>query len=183
MKAKALAQRRQASVIYLETERLFFRDHQPDDLEAYCAMESDPVYRSPQVVHPRAEIERSFREAIMTPKPLGLRATVFKPDNLYVGRCGLYPFRTDEGDLVPDEAFIAFYIARPYWGRGIATEAARAWVQHGFDTLGLRRIVAGVNAANVASARVVEKLGFRRFRSGGDETTRWNDFELVRPSP
>ena len=166
------------TVIYLETERLLFRDHQLGDLKNYCAMESDPVYRAPQIVHSRDEIERSFRETVLKPKALGLRATVFKPDACYVGRCGLYPFRTEAGDLVPGEAFIAFYIARPYWGRGIATEAGQAWVRHGFDTLGLQRIVAGVNAANIASTRVVEKLGFRWLRSGGDHLTRWNDFEL-----
>ena len=167
--------------IKLETERLLFRDHEPQDLEPYCEMESDAIYRAPQVVHPRAELERSFRETWLKPKALGLFATVFKPDSRYVGRCGLYPCRTPDGEIVPNEAVLAYYIARPYWGRGIATEASRAWVRHGFDVLGLNRIEAGVNAANVASLRVVEKLGFRLSRSGGDEHTRWHNFELYRP--
>src|ERR1051325_4725971 len=141
-------------------------------------MESVPIYRLPQVVHPRAELERSFRERLMVPKDLGLLATIFKPENVYVGRCGLYPFRTPEGELVPGEAFLAYYIARPYWGRGIATEASRAWVRYGFDILGLRRIEAGVAAANAASIRVVEKLGFPRIRSGGEGGIHWHDYEL-----
>ena len=81
------------------------------------------------------------------------------------------------------EAFIAFCVARPYWGRGIATEAGKAWIAHGFETLGLRRIEAGVNAANAASLRVIEKLGFAWVRSGGDQGTRWHDFELRNPQP
>ena len=62
----------------LETDRLLFRDHRESDLEAFCEMESDPECRKPQVVHPRAELERSFREAWLPPKPLGLMATEFE---------------------------------------------------------------------------------------------------------
>jgi ribosomal-protein-alanine N-acetyltransferase len=167
-------------MIWLETERLLFRDHELGDLEAHCEIESDPIYRWPQIVHPRAEIERGFRERWMRPKELGLRATVFKPDRRYIGVCGLYPHREDYQGR-PDEATIAFYIARPYWHRGIATEAGRAWVAHGFEQLGLRRIEAGINAANGASLRVIEKLGFRWVESGGDHGIRWHNFELINP--
>jgi hypothetical protein len=47
----------------LETERLLLRDHEPQDLESYCEIESDLQYRWPQPVHSRAELERGFREA------------------------------------------------------------------------------------------------------------------------
>jgi len=170
-------------MVRVETERLLLRDHEPQDLESFCEIESDPEYRWPQPVHPRAELERSFREAWLPPKAMGLLATVFKPDGHYIGRCGLYPFRTDDGVLVPHEASIAFYLARPYWGRGLATEAGRALVAHGCGELGLRRFHAGVNAENGASRRVVEKLGFRLVRSGEGGGSRWHDFELVSPTP
>jgi ribosomal-protein-alanine N-acetyltransferase len=166
-------------MVRLETDRLLFRDHEPDDLEAYCAMESDPLYRAPQRVHPRAELERSFRDVWLVPKPLALRATVFKPDNRYIGRCGLYPFRNESDAIVAGEAVLAFYLARDYWGRGIASEAGRAFVRHGFETLGLRKIHAGMNAENMASIRVIEKLGFTRVRSGEGGGNRWHDYELV----
>jgi ribosomal-protein-alanine N-acetyltransferase len=170
-------------MVRLETERLLFRDHQPDDLEAYCAMESDPLYRAPQLVHPRAELERSFRDGWLVPKPLALRATVFKPDNRYIGRCGLYPFRNESDAIVAGDAVLAFYLAREYWGRGLASEAGRAFVRHGFETLGLRRIHAGMNAENKASIRVIEKLGFTRVRSGEGGGNRWHDYELVNDAP
>ena len=166
-------------MIRLETERLLFRDHEPADLEPYVEMESDAIYRAPQSVHPREEIVRRFEEGPLRPRDMGLFATVFKPDGRYVGRCGLYPFRSPDGVIVPGEAFLAYYIARPYWNRGIATEASRAWIAYGFETLGLRRIEAGINAANGASQRVVEKLGFRRIRSGGEDGIRWHDYELL----
>lgn len=165
----------------LETDRLIFRDHDPGDLEPFCEMESDPVYRGAQTVHPRAELERSFREAWLPPKPMGLLATVFKPEARYIGRCGLYPCRNDDGEGIPGEATLAYYLARPYWGRGLATEAGQAFVRHGFQTLGLTRIVAGMNALNLASIRVVEKLGFTRVRSGEGGGSRWHEYELRKP--
>jgi ribosomal-protein-alanine N-acetyltransferase len=166
-------------MVRLETERLLFRDHEPGDLEAYCAMESDPLYRAPQPVHPRAELERSFQNVWLVPKPLALRATVFKADHRYIGRCGLYPFRNESDVIVDGEAVLAFYLAREYWGRGLASEAGEAFVRHGFETLGLRRIHAGMNVNNLASIRVIEKLGFTRVRSGGGGDNRWHDYEIV----
>jgi [ribosomal protein S5]-alanine N-acetyltransferase len=163
-----------------ETDRLLFRHHIAADLEPYCEMESDPLYRFPQRVHPRAELERSFRESALPPKPMGLLATVFKPEGRYVGRCGLYPHRGDDGQIIPGEAVLAFYLARPYWGRGLATEAGRAFVKHGFDTLGLSRIVAGANVNNLASNRAIQKSGLIYTHSGGGENggDRWHAYEL-----
>ncbi len=168
-------------MVRLETERLILRDHEPADLEPFCEMESDPLYRAPQVVHPRSELERGFREAWLPRKELGLLAAVLKSDGRYIGRTGLYPFRTDDGTIVLLEATLAFYLARSYWGRGLATEAGRALVQYGFRELRLTRIHAGINAENLASLRVIEKLGFRLVRSGEGDRNRWHDFELVNP--
>ena len=49
----------------------------------------------------------------------------------------------------------------PYWGRGYATEAARAVVRYGFDTLALERIAARAFCRNPASSRVLRKIGMR----------------------
>ena len=162
----------------LETERLLFRQHQKSDLEPFCEMESDPEYRWPQVVHPRAELERSFREAWLPPKSFGLLATVLKPEGRYIGRCGLYPLRNEANEVVPGEAVIAFYLARPYWGRGLATEAGRAFIEYGFGQLRLSRIEAGMNVKNLASIRVIEKLGFAWVRSGEGGGNSWHEYEL-----
>jgi RimJ/RimL family protein N-acetyltransferase len=164
----------------IETERLLFRNHVIEDLERYCEIESDPEYRWPQRVHPRAELERSFLESALPAKELGLLATVLKSEGLYIGRCGLYPHRDDAGQLIPDEAVLAFYLARAVWGRGLATEAGHAFIAYGFSTLGLKRIVAGSNAENRASNRVLQKLGFVHTQSGSGGGSHWHDYELRR---
>ena len=65
------------------------------------------------------------------------------------------------GHCGPDEAELGFRLARPCWGRGYASEAAAMAIDHGAAALRLRRIVAIVDPGNLASVRVVEKLGMR----------------------
>ncbi|MBX3562804.1 MAG: GNAT family N-acetyltransferase [Sphingomonas sp.] len=59
------------------------------------------------------------------------------------------------------EVELGYWIARPYWGLGIATEAGRAVIANARDTLRLTRLVAGHFIDNPASGRVLRKLGFR----------------------
>ena len=93
-------------------------------MEPYSEVEPGPEYRAPQRVHPREELERSFREGWLPPKPMGLLATVYKPEGRYIGRCGLYPCRSDDGEVIPGEARLAYYLARPYWGPGLPRRPA-----------------------------------------------------------
>jgi RimJ/RimL family protein N-acetyltransferase len=59
---------------------------------------------------------------------------------------------------------LGFRLAQPYWGQGLATEAACAWVRAAFDDFHIDRLTAFVHPENVASIRVVEKLGFHAER-------------------
>ena len=59
-------------------------------------------------------------------------------------------------------AELGYWIGKPFWNKGYATEAGRAMLQYGFETLGLRRIHAGHFANNPASGRVQRKLGMVR---------------------
>jgi RimJ/RimL family protein N-acetyltransferase len=61
------------------------------------------------------------------------------------------------------ETEIGYLLGKPFWGRGLATEGALAGLGFGFEELGLGEIVAIVHPDNVASQRVIEKLGM----SGG----------------
>jgi RimJ/RimL family protein N-acetyltransferase len=144
-------------VIVLETERLLFREHEPDDLEPFCAMEADAEVRRWVGGRPRTreEAERKFRSTYLKPSHgrRGMWATVLKAENRYIGYCGVY-----------GEGVLGYYLARPYWGRGLATEAARALVAFGFRELGLTRITASVEVGNEASRHILEKLGFAHVR-------------------
>jgi len=72
-----------------------------------------------------------------------------------IGFCGLQPLPEAE------EIEIGWWLARAWWRRGLATEAARAALRDGFERAGLRRIVAIAQPANTASIRIMQKLGMR----------------------
>jgi fructose-bisphosphate aldolase class I len=72
-----------------------------------------------------------------------------------VGRCGLIPEPGPSGL----EAELAWMITRPWWGMGLASEIAEALVEHAFGKLGLDRIWANAYVENVASVRIMQKLG------------------------
>jgi ribosomal-protein-alanine N-acetyltransferase len=159
-------------MIVLESERLLFRDHEPADLEAYCEMEADPEVRRYVGAYPRSRdvAEHRFLTGLQRPQSqrLWMWATVFKPEGRYIGRCGVY----GEGSL-------AFYFARAYWGRGLATEAGRALVNFAFNELHLPRIITAVQVGNDASVRVLEKLGFALVRTEPGEVRSFYHFELL----
>lgn len=83
----------------------------------------------------------------------------------------------ETGELVGDSTLffaeehgeweLAYGIRRDRWGRGYASEAAQACIRHGFEHLALERIVADVDPENVASVRVLEKVGFLRVGGAG----------------
>ena len=66
------------------------------------------------------------------------------------------------------EREIGYWIGKPFWGQGIATEAAQAILAEGFETLGTDEILAGVFEDNPASVRVLEKLGFEHTKPTED---------------
>jgi ribosomal-protein-alanine N-acetyltransferase len=72
-----------------------------------------------------------------------------------------------------DQAEIGYWIGRPLQGKGLVTEAATAVLEFGFTALGLHKIKVGCLVENVASRRVIEKLGFRSVGRLEDEV--WRD--------
>lgn len=75
-----------------------------------------------------------------------------------IGYCGL---TRSPGRCAAGEAEVGFRLARAWWGRGFATEAAGAVRDHAFGPAGVDRLIALIDPANVASVRVAEKIGLR----------------------
>jgi RimJ/RimL family protein N-acetyltransferase len=76
-----------------------------------------------------------------------------------------------------DRAELGYWIGKPFWGRGYATEAARALVQYGFDTLGLHRIYARHLTRNPASGRVLHKIGMTHEGYRRKHEKKWGIYE------
>ncbi|HEV2816233.1 MAG TPA: GNAT family N-acetyltransferase [Allosphingosinicella sp.] len=96
-------------------------------------------------------------------------------------------FGRKPGDAEPE---FGYWIARPYWGRGFATEAGAALIANARDTLRLKRLDAGHFTDNPASGRVLAKLGFRptgitraRYSAGRGAEAQCREFVLEFDAP
>jgi RimJ/RimL family protein N-acetyltransferase len=78
-------------------------------------------------------------------------------------------------DRVNRTGDLGYGLARDAWGKGLATEAARAVVDYGFSALGLAKVWARTDPRNAASVRVLEKLGMRREGLLRSHVIRWGE--------
>jgi ribosomal-protein-alanine N-acetyltransferase len=83
---------------------------------------------------------------------------ILKDGGRLIGWCGLGEF-----EKIPHETELFYTIAKKFWGKGIGTEIAKAVLEYGLHTVGLKRIVASVNPENTRSVRVLQKAGMKRW--------------------
>ena len=162
----------------IETERLLLRMFRPDDADVmYERIWTDPaVMRFVQPdgwPHPREE-SVNFLDRLVTrfrDNGFGQWAVTLKDGGELLGYCGLKTL-ADTPDIE-----LLYGIVEEHWGRGLVTEAARAALRFGFEEAGLDYIVAIALPENVASQRVMEKLGMRR-----EGMARHYNYDVVRYS-
>jgi len=146
----------------LTTERLLLRH--------FHILDSEPMYR----VFGDAEVMR-FGDGVQTNEWIqdwlrtcfehyyqiwgfGPYAVVEQSSRNVIGYCGLFFFTDVNGR---PEIEIGYRLARSMWGKGYATEAAVAVRNFAFTALSIKRLIAMIDPANVASIRVAEKIGMR----------------------
>lgn len=106
-----------------------------------------------------ADADRWLTRRIESTQRQGKEVTfaIRKEDGEMIGAVGADSLEIDASH----RAEIGYWLARPYWGQGIMTDAVRAYVQYAFAELNLLRLTAHVLAFNVGSTRVLEKNGFQ----------------------
>ena len=160
----------QSHVVILETKRLLLRRQRIEDLDDLWALYCDPEITKyiPDAPRSRAEAKEEL-EWHMNGHPrfpeLGLWATIHKETGKFVGRCGLLPWTIDG----QNEVEVAYTIAREYWGQGLASEAAQAILNYGFEHLNLLRLISLIDSENIASLKVAEKIGMTFEKEARDE--------------
>jgi aminoglycoside 6'-N-acetyltransferase len=148
--------------VLIATDRLVLRRFRDDDAPTLAAYRSDEAvarYQSWQPPVPIADARRLVREmAAGDPDEPGWFQYAIEraADGAHLGDVGvnLHVNRL--------QAEIGFTVAGGYQGRGYATEAVLAVLRHLFDDRGLHRVSAECDARNVRSARLLERVGFRR---------------------
>ncbi len=147
----------------IESDRLLIAPYAASDIDELVPILADPItlrfWPEPFTAERTAEwVSRSMdahRRLGFARYPVRLRG-----NGALIGDCGIMRTEAD-GEVVND---IGWIIHHPYWGRGYATEAARAVANHAFATLGLDVLHANMPFDHDASRHVAEKLGMRRVR-------------------
>jgi ribosomal-protein-alanine N-acetyltransferase len=146
--------------IVLETERLLLREFVPKDVDSMYAVLGDAAIMG-FYPHPFSREETAgwveWNRERYSANGFGLWAVVLKETGEVAGDTGLTIQTVDGEDLVE----VGWHINRRLQRRGLATEAGRACLDHGFGTLALDRIVSIIRPENVPSWRVAENLGMR----------------------
>jgi RimJ/RimL family protein N-acetyltransferase len=142
----------------LETARLSLREMTLDDLDFIAAMLADPeVMRFYPKCYTREESEAWVRRQLdrYARHGHGFWLVLDRGSRQPVGQVGLVLQRV-EGIEEPE---VAYMIHRPFWRRGLATEAAAGTRDHAFDVRGLPRVISLIRPENVPSQGVARKLG------------------------
>jgi RimJ/RimL family protein N-acetyltransferase len=148
--------------VLLSTDRLVLRRFRPGDVPVFAAYRSDPEIARFQSWE--APVSREAAAALIDqfgaddPRAPGWfqYAVELRSDRSLIGDVGVN--RHDNGM----QAEIGFTLASAYQGHGYAVEAVRGVLDHLFAEEGLRRVSAECDARNVRSARLLERVGFRR---------------------
>jgi ribosomal-protein-alanine N-acetyltransferase len=152
--------------IYIETERLIIKPYCMEDLEDLYKIYSDQKVMAfiPEGIMTREWVknliewmveycyEKNTQDKIIK---FGV-SVVNKETKRVIGWCGLGSL-----DCMPDDVEIFYGLSSEYWGQGLVTEAAIAMLHYGFDIIGLKQIIAVVKPDNIASKKVIEKIGMK----------------------
>ncbi len=154
--------------VYLETEHLMLRWFTVEDVDNLFDLDNDPEvmrYLSGGNHTPRELIQNDILPEFMRSYEqfpgFGVWAATGKASGEFLGWFG---FRPDDADR-PNDVVLGYRLRRAVWGRGYATEGARALIHKGFTELGVQRVFATTYQDNLASRRVMEKVGLRLVRT------------------
>ncbi|MEU7085848.1 GNAT family N-acetyltransferase [Streptomyces achromogenes] len=146
----------------LHTDRLLLRRWRDSDLEPWAAMNADPEVREhlgDLLSRDQSDASVAQYQADFDRRGYGWWAVEVRGTGEFIGFAGLDP--VDDG-MPFTGVEIGWRLARSAWGQGYATEAARAVLAYGFDTLGLPEILAVTTSTNHRSQAVMRRIGMIR---------------------
>lgn len=154
--------------VYLETERLTLRAFTDDDVDHLVDLDSDPAvmrFLNGGLPTPRDVIARvtlpQFLQSYERDDGYGAWAAIEKATGEFLG---WFSFQPRDG-TPPGDVTLGYRLRKSAWGKGYATEGARALIRKGFHELGAQRVIATTYQDNLASRRVMEKAGLRLARA------------------
>jgi ribosomal-protein-alanine N-acetyltransferase len=146
----------------LETERLLFRELRLSDAQGMFELDSDPEVVRYAGDQPQTHIDQARQriEGIRQQYQdlgLGRWAAIRKDTQEFIGWAGLKYIQEINGRTYAYD--LGYRFLKKHWGHGYATEAAQAFITHGFDAMQLKSISAYADVRHTASRHVLEKCG------------------------
>jgi len=165
--------------VFVETERLILREFLMSDAEDFFEMDAAPeVHRylgnnpSTSIEQARSVIDNIRQQYI--DNGIGRWAAVEKSSGKFIGWSGL-KFITDIENNQTHFYDVGYRLHPNFWGKGYATESAKAALEYGFSTLQLKEIIGMCHEENTASRKALEKCGLKfveKFKYN-DHTCNW----------
>lgn len=142
----------------LETPRLYLREFTIDDAQLLIDLNNNPNvtrYTGDGPVKDLEEAKRILTDVILPQynNKMGRWAVHLKSNNEFIGWCGL-KFIAEENEID-----LGYRFFENHWGKGYASESAKAVLEYGVNTLKLKNIIARAAKDNTASINVIKKLG------------------------
>lgn len=149
--------------IFAETERFFLREILPSDVEGLFELDSDPEvhkYLGNKPVTDKSQIVDviKFIRQQYVDNGIGRWAIIDKKTNAFIGWTGL-KFVTNWTNNHQFYYDLGYRLKRKYWGLGIATETAMLSLEYAFKVLKLYEVYAAASCKNIASNKILRKIG------------------------
>ena len=148
--------------MYLQTDRLILRPFEAGDLTPFSHINADPkvmrFFPAPRTSEETAQMLARWTDK-QTRYGYAFAAVETRHDEQLIGMAGLS--RLEDGVPIVPCSEIGWRLTPSAWHKGYATEAARAWLAYGFDTLGLSEIFSYTPRLNLASQRVMHRIGMK----------------------
>jgi ribosomal-protein-alanine N-acetyltransferase len=151
-------------MLTISGQRIDLRDHHPNDLEGFHAWLSDPIvtqylsWRTTTLEESFLRLADAIRENERQPRTKYFLAMVLK-SGVLIGEAG---FTIESRSVTGGIANLGYFLCKPYWGQGYASEALGLMIAYCFTTLGLHKVTADCDAENRASEKVMQRCGMVR---------------------
>ncbi|WP_131535846.1 GNAT family N-acetyltransferase [Pedobacter nototheniae] len=152
--------------IFAETERLLLRELLPEDINGLLQLDSDPEVHQYLGQKTISTIEESSQNLNYIRQQyidngIGRWAVIEKQTNQFIGWSGL-KLITDLTNGHINYYDLGYRFIKEYWGKGYATESAKASISYAFNQLNANEVYAIADIDNLASIKILEKLGLKR---------------------
>ncbi len=172
--------------LIIETKRLLLREMLLSDAEALFEMDRNPNVHQYLWNKPLNDISEVYDYIVLVRNQyrennIGRFVVILKETNELIGWAGL-KYNTEIVNKKVNFYDIGYRLNEKFWGKGFASEASEAWLNYGFNVMKIKVMEAAAHSANIASNRILQKIGMIQTEQYLEDNVSWNWYELKNPN-